>query len=183
MKTPPLRLGQLDTLPMARGRGTDSTTSPNVLPGVVPQAAPQIIYLQAPPMPGPHSFGGHRMQRDIYVLPSSEPEEMEDPWIFSLVSKWLEDLQNSMAEDGHNFTLYSENFKAVKYMWISIGRIGDTGHWETLFWHPWRHSSDDCQSGQEAGQADLRLWRKGMPGTQMPLCLVQSRRNTHRGHL
>ncbi|KIJ26522.1 hypothetical protein M422DRAFT_272399 [Sphaerobolus stellatus SS14] len=119
MKTPPLRLGQWDTLPMPRGRGMDSTSSQTALPVVMPQAAPQIIYLQAPPMLGSHSFGGHGMQRDIYVLPSSEPDEMKDPRLFPLVSKWLEDLQNSMAEDGHKFTLYSENFKATKYMRIS----------------------------------------------------------------
>ncbi|KIJ37799.1 hypothetical protein M422DRAFT_259655 [Sphaerobolus stellatus SS14] len=87
-------------------------------PQVAPQ--PQIVYLQAPPMEDPYRYDSYSHGRDAYALPSSEPEESEDPRLFPKVSIWLQELQQSiLGEDGHDFVQYATVLKEAKYICIS----------------------------------------------------------------
>ena len=65
----------------------------------IPQAPAQqlqVIVLQTPSVPElyyhPHRAQYHPTPHDLYAMPSSEPDEIEDPELFPHVTKWLEDL-------------------------------------------------------------------------------------------
>jgi len=82
----------------------------------VPQAVastPQVIFLQALP-------GGYYGNSTNEMMPSSEPDEIEDPLAFPCVTDWLMVLQEGVLGHGcHSFMEYSPNFAKAHFIWIS----------------------------------------------------------------
>lgn len=114
----PIEIGNRQVVPMQRGTGpvTSNIAQTSATP-------PQIIYIQGPPM--------HHQHGALQPLPSSEPDDMDDPTIFPRVRMWLEKLDSSaLGLDGHSFAVWAYDFENAKYYRIS--QIADCGSVEMV---------------------------------------------------
>lgn len=106
----PLQVGPLD--PVSKSHGISNALMHNPQPAHFMPAQPgnpQFIFL---PSSAIHNRSSHHNE----PLPSSEPDDIEDPTLFPRITTWLQELENSkLRHDGYDFPQYAVYFEDAKF--------------------------------------------------------------------